>query len=106
MLDPRFLTLFYRAGLGLFAIWFLHATAYGTYCAGIGVNPSTGRTNVGWETAAAGSLLARLKNGIYHRSRFTIKPRARSADDKYIESSYNRKCMSPTPGYRTPASAA
>jgi transposase InsO family protein len=81
------------------------STAYATYCAGIGVNLSMGRTGVCWDNAVAESFFATLKNEMYHRQRFTTKARARFAVAEYIEVFYNRKRMHSTLGYRTPAQA-
>lgn len=82
------------------------STAYATYCAGIAVNLSMGRTGVCWDNAVAESFFATLKNEMYHRRRFVTKAQARFAVAEYIEVFYNRKRMHSTLGYRNAAAAA
>jgi putative transposase len=75
------------------------------FCAAHGVRPSTGRTGVCWDNAAAESFFAALKNEMYYRHTFTSRARARFAVAEYIEVFYNRIRLHSTLGYRTPFEA-
>jgi putative transposase len=78
---------------------------YAAFCAAHGVRPSTGRTGVCWDNAAAESFFAALKNEMYYRQSFPSRARARFAVAEYIEVFYNRTRLHSTLGYRTPFEA-
>ncbi len=75
------------------------------FCSTHGVRPSTGRTGVCWDNAAAESFFAALKNEMYYRHTFPSRARARFAVAEYIEVFYNRARLHSTLGYRTPFEA-
>ena len=75
------------------------------HCNTIGVRRSMGRTGVCWDSAAAETFFATLKNEMYYRQAFATKARAWFAVAEYIEVFYNRKRMHSSIGYRTPAQA-
>jgi putative transposase len=78
---------------------------FAAFCTAHGVRPSTGRTGVCWDNAAAESFFAALKNEMYYRHTFTSRARARFAAAEYIEVFYNRIRLHSTLGYRTPLEA-
>jgi transposase InsO family protein len=75
------------------------------FCSAHGIRPSTGRTGVCWDNAAAESFFAALKNEMYYRHTFADRARARFAVAEYIEVFYNRVRLHSTLGYRTPYQA-
>jgi len=75
------------------------------WCSARGLLPSTGRTGVCWDNAAAESFFATLKNEMYYQHAFATRAKARFAVAEYIEIFYNRKRLHSTLGYRTPAEA-
>jgi putative transposase len=78
---------------------------FAAFCTAHGVRPSTGRTGVCWDNAAAESFFAALKNEMYYRQSFADRARARFAVAEYIEVFYNRIRLHSTLGYRTPHEA-
>jgi hypothetical protein len=78
---------------------------FAAFCAAHGVRPSTGRTGVCWDNAAAESFFAALKNEMYYQQTFADRARARFAVAEYIEVFYNRIRLHSTLGYRTPSEA-
>ena len=78
---------------------------FAAFCAARGIRPSTGRTGVCWDNAAAESFFAALKNEMYHQQTFPDRARARFAVAEYIEVFYNRTRLHSTLGYRTPLEA-
>jgi len=78
---------------------------FAAFCAAHRVRPSTGRTGVCWDNAAAESFFAALKNEMYYRHTFGTGARARIAVAEYIEVFYNRIRLHSTLGYRTPFEA-
>jgi putative transposase len=78
---------------------------FAAFCAARGVRPSTGRTGVCWDNAAAESFFAALKNEMYYRQSFPARARARFAVAEYIEVFYNRIRLHSTLDYRTPHEA-
>jgi transposase InsO family protein len=75
------------------------------HCNKIGVRRSMGRTGVCWDSAAAETFFATLKNAMNYRQSFATKAYARFAVAEYIEVFHNRKRMHSSIGYRTPAKA-
>jgi putative transposase len=78
---------------------------FAAFCAARGIRPSTGRTGVCWDNAAAESFFAALKNEMYYQQHFPDRARARFAVAEYIEVFYNRTRLHSTLGYRTPLEA-
>ncbi len=78
---------------------------FAAFCQANGVRPSTGRTGVCWDNAAAESFFGALKNEMYYRQSFPTRARARFAVADYIEVCYNRRRLHSALGYRTPLEA-
>jgi putative transposase len=78
---------------------------FAAFCHASGIRPSTGRTGVCWDNAAAESFFAALKNEMYYQQTFPDRARARFAVAEYIEVFYNRIRLHSTLGYRTPFEA-
>lgn len=78
---------------------------FARFCAAHRIRPSTGRTGVCWDNAAAESFFGALKNEMYYRQSFPGRARARFAVADYIEVFYNRQRLHSALGYRTPAEA-
>jgi transposase InsO family protein len=78
---------------------------FARFCAAHGIRPSTGRTGVCWDNAAAESFFGALKNEMYYRQSFPGRARARFAVADYIEVFYNRRRLHSSLGYRTPLEA-
>jgi putative transposase len=78
---------------------------FARFCQANAIRPSTGRTGVCWDNAAAESFFGALKNEMYHRQAFPDRARARFAVADYIEVFYNRKRLHSALGYRTPFEA-
>jgi putative transposase len=78
---------------------------FAAFCHVNGIRPSTGRTGVCWDNAAAESFFAALKNEMYYQQTFSDRARARFAVAEYIEVFYNRTRLHSTLGYRTPLEA-
>jgi putative transposase len=81
------------------------SAGFAAFCAAHGIRPSTGRTGVCWDNAAAESFFASLKNEMYYRQSFPGRARARFAVAEYIEVFYNRVRLHSTLGYRSPMEA-
>ncbi len=83
-----------------------HTSAeFAWFCAAHGIRPSTGRTGVCWDNAAAESFFGALKNEMYYRQAFPNRARARFAVADYIEVFYNRRRLHSALGYHTPFEA-
>jgi putative transposase len=78
---------------------------FAAFCAAHGLRPSTGRTGVCWDNAAAESFFGALKNEMYYQQTFPDRTRARFAVAEYIEVFYNRSRLHSSLGYRTPLEA-
>jgi putative transposase len=76
-----------------------------TYCNQNDALRRIGKTGVYFDSSAAESFFATLKNEMYHRYQFPTKRRARFTVAEYIKVFYNRKRHHSTLGYRTPAQA-
>ena len=74
-------------------------------CTGNRVQPGVGRTGACWDTAAAESFFATLKNETHRRQRFDTRAKARFAVAEYVEIFCNRKRRHSSLGYRPPAEA-
>jgi transposase InsO family protein len=81
------------------------SAGFTAFCQVNRIRPSTGRTGVCWDNAAAESFFAALKNEMYYRQSFPDQARARFAVAEYIEVFYNRVRLHSTLGYRTPMEA-
>ena len=81
------------------------SAGFARFCHANSIRPSTGRTGVCWDNAAAESFFAALKNEMYYRQSFPSRARARFAVAGYIEVFYNRQRLHSALGYRTPFEA-
>jgi transposase InsO family protein len=75
---------------------------YGDLCCGYDVTQSVGRTGVCWDDAPVESFFATLKRELVNRATFRTHAEARIAIRHWIESWYNRRCLSSVIGYQTP----